>query len=86
MRRLCVGEFSSRIYEELIAVQEKADLILEGLTMAAGILEKTDELAEEICKFTGEDYQKIDEYAPRLLALRIAHFRAMQNEGQEGKS
>ena len=61
-------------------MQNRDDLLLEGLTLATEILEKTDELAEIVCKVTGEHHQKVDEFLPRLLAQRIAAIRAQQNE------
>lgn len=59
-------------------MKDKNDFILEGLSMASDILEKTDELADIICKITDEHQQQIDEFAPQLLAKRIAEKRAKQ--------
>ena len=60
-------------------MQNRDDLLLEGLTMASEIIAKTDELAEIVCKVAGEHRQKVDEFIPRSLAHRIAAIRAKQN-------
>ena len=60
-------------------MQNRDDLLLEGLTMASEIIAKTDELAEIVCKVTDEHHQKVDEFMPRSLAQRIAAIRAKQN-------
>lgn len=55
------------------------DLVIEGLVLAARIMEKTDELAELVCKITDEKRQQVDEYVPKLLARRIADLREKQD-------
>lgn len=62
-----------------VVMPEKKDIILEGLTLSVDLLEKADELADIVCKITGENYQQVDEFIPQLVAQRIAKKRAEQN-------
>lgn len=61
-------------------MKKNDDVFIAGLVLADKILEKTDELAELICKITDEKQQQVDEYVPKLLARRIAELRAKQVE------
>ena len=66
--------------EGLNNMKKHDSLLIEGLVLADKIMEKTDELAELVCKITDEKRQQVDEYVPKLLARRIEELRAKQVE------